>query len=101
MARYALVSPDDQIIEFREYAEPPIPHKHANKPRLLPVEEKNEAVDGEVAFVDAPVVRKTKVVITTKSRAKTVDEAKQDDDARMNVCEEIRKIWAAIEALRV
>lgn len=100
MARYALVSPDDQILEYRDYAEPPAPHGHAHKPRLLPVEEKNEAKENEIEFLADPVIRKTKVVLTRKSRAKTAEELKEQETQRVNVRDEIQKLWDAVRALQ-
>lgn len=102
MAKYALISPDNEILEYREYSEPPQKHDHSNKPRLVLVEEINEAKEGEIPFEEIKVLE-DKVVNHILSRPKTEEELKieQQQATPFNIREEIEKLWKAVEALRV
>lgn len=71
---YALVSSNNEILEYRDLSEVPVPTGHPHKPRLLPVtlpSEKHE--EGKVADLETSVENET-VVQRFVFRDKTEEE---------------------------
>lgn len=77
MSKYALVDTDDTILEFRDYAEPPVAVTSSDiKPRLLPVELDDVVFDPVSEVREGPtyIVEAARVVERYTKRLKNAQE---------------------------
>lgn len=88
MAKYALVNPANEIIEFRDYAEPPIAvTESATKPRLLPVILQDVTFDTITEVREGPTftVSATQVTEAYTKRTKTPAEIEAMRAAKISI----------------